>query len=221
VRRWKLYYQWKVSQWSGIRRVYPVRPWKGKDVRTEQRKSAEEALVEVVRVAPRVRLLLASGYRHIGTARNPGLFFEMLDNRQPPFTLEVLLMDPAKTHNRPKLAGLSDEAYSAGIQAVLWTLAQWGLTRGISVTVSLYEEEPIWQMVITDSELWLLCAKGVPADASTVYCLSLEADFGLALGLQAVWDRRVGTAQAVSLADVKQPNWDIVTSVPKVGEQLR
>lgn len=213
----RLYYRWKVSEWSGIVRVYPVRGFAAQEEQpnAKHREAAERALQELTRNANRLQLLLASGFHYIGSHKSPGVLYEALNARSGPFQLDVLLLDPGskdEVAKRAKLANMDEHQYRAGMDSVLWTLRQLKEARGVNVSVRTYKEAPIWQMVLTDAELWLLCAHSIASDLSPVYCLK-HAPYGLSHGLRAVWTRREEGGTPVDLLTVNQPKWPDVVRV--------
>lgn len=173
---------------------------------------AESSLCKAAGAAAELQLLLVSGWYYIGSLKKPGILYDTLAQRSPPLKLRVLLLNPGsrEAEARAKVLGLSHEEYKNGIHAVLWTLAAWKEARGLDIEVALYEEEPIWQMVMTPKELWLLCARQVPAEESPVYCLQRSGPYSLAWGLLGVWEHRWRTAQLQDLAQVLKPDWSKV-----------
>jgi hypothetical protein len=87
----KIAYRLRVSFWSGIVRVYPVQRYGDPEsaVRVEERKLAEKAIQDAVRDAKVVRLLLVSGWRHIGCDPHQGLLWNSLRGRNSIVDLEV------------------------------------------------------------------------------------------------------------------------------------
>jgi hypothetical protein len=185
--------------------------------------AAERALKELVRKMPdtRLRLLLVSGWRMIGCEKAHGILYEELASKQAPFELEVLLLRPdgeaAKT--RADSLNLTHEQYRKGVEAVLWTLAHWKRSRNLKVSAFLYDEEPIWQMVISRLEIWLLCAtKNIPTGRSPIYCLRRDAEYGLAVGFKAVWERRRSLGKPVDFDTIVEPDWNVLKDVVEMRQ---
>lgn len=240
----RAYYRLKVAKWTGVQRVYTVQSYATPaDVQVKQREAAEQSLTELARVEPKLSLLLASGYRYLGTRRQPGILHHALEERcrsnsvKP--TLEVLLLNPTTVTTEPSsLAagkprldaeeigrriegqGFKRDEYALGINAVLWTLRCWKRDLGLDVHVYLYDEPPIWQMVVTEKELWLLCAMSERSDRSPIYCLRRDSPYGLAHGLMAVWERRRRRAEEIDLTTIAEPDLGLVKHHPVAGNGL-
>jgi hypothetical protein len=203
-------YRLRVANLSGIQRVYPVAPYGGGKVNDTHRDNAENALLEVVRKSRHLRLLLASGFRHIGCEKHAGLFWKALGKRPPGTRVEILLVSDQLSAHRAALAGMDLAVYEEGRRAVLHGIARLAAVHGLIVEVRCYDEEPIWQMVITDSELWLLCAEGTDTARSPVYCIRRNGPYSLSCGLEAVWRRRWAKATPTHLETVAEPDWSKV-----------
>jgi hypothetical protein len=199
----------RAAEWAGISRVYPVKGFGNTSPRSdEQFRAALTALRRSVAEEPELYLLLASGFRHFGAGKFSGwIETELRDRKTPPQTLRILLLDPAcdAAKARAQQYKMTADAYEAGVQAVLWKLRGWKRERGLAMEVRLYREAPIWQMLLTNKELWLLCARQTPAEDSPIYCLRRHGPFGLAYGLEAVWERRWATATPYDLDSVSEP----------------
>ena len=212
----RLAYRWRVSHWSGISRVYAIHPFdvSGGEPDAELRHLAEEAIRNLIRSSTHVKLLLASGWHYIGCERVRGKLFDELAEKKAAFHLEVLIFqsdDAKKIEKRAAAAHLSPEEYREGINAVLWTLAYWQRTKGWNVEVRTYDDDPIWQMILSDTELWLTCARNTPSDLSPIYCLKRKnAPYGLHFGLYGVWERRWNLGRVVALDKVTEPRWSML-----------
>lgn len=150
--------------------------------------------------------MLASGFEYIGIDRQHlglGLIGRAILEAKQPLHVEVLLLDPSS-----RAAGERDDLdpsatkgwYANGIKAVIAQLAAWKKANpSWRIDLYLYQEPPIWQMVVLgDDELWLLCAAGsTVTNMSPVYQLALDSPYGLAWGFMAVWGRRKDGARHV------------------------
>lgn len=207
-------YKRRIWEWSGIARVYPVKPYATTQnppmvVVPSQREEAERHLSQAIKDDGSLQLLLVSGWYHIGTSAYRGVLYEALASHKSPLKLEVLLLTPTckAAEERAAKIGQSKEHYAEGIRAVLWTLRSLKLQHKFDITAKLYDELPIWQMVVSKADLWLLCARDLPANESPVYCLQREAPYGLAYGLLGVWDRRWESAKEFDLDTMAEPDW--------------
>jgi hypothetical protein len=210
----RFFYSILVGRRSGIRRVFPVLKYDGdpSEANIRQRDVAEESIRSLVTNSTKVRLLLASGFHYIGWKDNPGILFDVLRSKRPGTILEVLIINPDKAADRAKDVGLTLEQYREGTFAVLATLASFR-NDGISIEVKVYDEEPIWQMVINDSEMWLLCARKTRSECSPIYCLLRGAEYGLHHGLYGVWERRWNKALQVDLDRLPTPDKNKIRDV--------
>jgi hypothetical protein len=206
--------------------VYPVQKFgdPNDDVRVTEREEAEEALTQAVRTSTKLRLLLVSGWRHIGCDKHQGLLWNAIRGRNAVVELEILMLDPSSDEARENPRGLHPAQYAEGINAVLHTLADWqNKFNNLRISVRLYKEHPIWQFVVTEDEMWLQCAHGVSNDRSPVYCLKLASanDFGLAFGLLGVWERRWKTGVVVDLPKMlaRAPSWEKIVDLPRFQKQ--
>jgi hypothetical protein len=221
-RRWRprllrLYYRWKLVELTGISRAFPVKPYPepasgeigGRN--EDQSELVNLSLRGLVSTSTSLDLLLVSGAHYIGSVRRPGVLYKELFEcpRQEKPKLRVLLLDPdgEQTIKRAKQRNVSVEEYKSEIHAVIWTLSLLKTACGMDVEVSLYSEVPIWQMIMSQNELWLLCARRVPAQDSPVYCLQRHGRYSLAWGLEGVWERRWEAAKRVDLSKVSAPDW--------------
>lgn len=218
----RLMYQLRAARWAGITQVYPVAPFptdsgQSPEYDQEVRNKADEALREMTRSVDQLQIMAASGWRLIGTSQVPGLLYEALSHQSKGFKLEILLLDPDSDPGRARAKAqkiLSAEQYREGVMAILWTLRRWKREHHIDVKVYLFDEEPIWQMVMSHAEIWLLCAtKNVSAGRSPVYCLRRNTPYGLAFGVEAVWARRKVRATEYELDKMTEPNWSLVSNV--------
>lgn len=221
IRRWLqerfVYRPFRLVPMTGLSRVWPVKPLVGgtgnEKISIDERDNAEKALSEAIRNTQEIRLLLVSGWRHIGCEKYPGILWKALtEGRERAPTIEILLMDPSVSSSRSSKAGLeSPDRYQRGAQAVLYTLGILKRRYNASITVRLYNEDPIWQMVFTRDELWLMCVANVATGNSPIYCLTRSAKYALAFGLEAVWERRWAGAKMFDLdgpANRVEPDWD-------------
>lgn len=212
-----IYYKWRVATWSGISRVYPVAeyPRQGADPSPSPKQLAavNASLAELAKSAEKLQLLLASGWYHVGCGKHKGVLYDALHQRGPGQQLEVLLLAPELSGERADRAGVERTQYAEGIRAVVWTLRQLARQCSTSVEVRFYPEAPIWQMVLTEQELWLWCATEVRSERSPAYCLRRDAEYGLAWGLHAVWERRWYSGEPVDLEAAEEPNWEQLKSV--------
>lgn len=203
----------RLGSWSGISRVYPVQGYPGTTggARAQsQFDDALEGLRDAVSEEKEVDLLLASGFKHFGAGKFSGWIERAIFEREGVLPkLRVLLLAPGTdvSKTRANQWKMTEETYAAGIGAVLWKLRGWKRERGLSIEVRLYSEAPIWQMVLTSKEVWLLCARQVPVDQSPVYCLRRKTPYTLAYGLEAVWERRWEGAEPLDLDQVKEPDF--------------
>jgi hypothetical protein len=140
------------------------------------------------------------------------LLYEVLSEKAAGFRLEVLIVDPKKAAPRAKDVGLDVEEYREGIRAVLWTLGRWR-NDGMSVEVKIYGDEPIWQMVLNEKEMWLLCARNTRSECSRIYCLLRDAPYGLHHGLYGVWERRWNGGDGVALTQLTPPDKNKIRDV--------
>lgn len=201
---YRLWYRYKLVEWTGITRVIP------KNADLPPKTTAGNALVDVVRDSKTLRMLLVSGYDFVGNVKHRGILYDALYAKQQPLRLEILLLDPSQANKRAALASIPLDRYQEGMNAVLWTLAGLKKARGLDVHVWRYMDEPIWQMIMNDQELWLLCAHNQSTTATAVYCLKRDAELGLAQGMAAAWDRRrnAGDTRAVDLHNLVEPRWE-------------
>ena len=190
---------------AGLRRTFPVATYPLEDRRVTYRprasRAAQQALQDAVGGYQSVKLLLVSGFFHLGTRGEPGCIARGLEKHRV-LELEVVLLDPEGkiAHARDALLGSATRsgAYSDGIREVIQLLRQWADTRPYwRVQVWLYDEEPIWQMAVLGAEeLWLLtAAQGVTSGYSPVYRFNLKSHHGLGWGLAPVWSRRKASAR--------------------------
>lgn len=208
--------------WAALSVVYPVAPLKPglAERKATGEKNAAIAIAALragIQHSSHVRLLLASGFRIIGPARFPGWLHDILSEVSPLRTLEILLLDPASSSAEARAAetmsGYGARHYQEGTKSVLWTLRQWKHDYALDIRVRLYTEEPIWQMVILPDDLWLLvAADGRSTDTSPFFVFRREQPYGLAWGLEAVWDRRwnLNADRDIDLDAIGPPDWDYV-----------
>jgi hypothetical protein len=212
-------FQWQVGRWSGVAQVYPIAPYPGLGQSAPNykiRDKANSALAGAATTARDLKLLMVSGWRFIGCQNDPGLLLSVLQSQRGGFSLEVLLLDPRGdiAKKRADKQGFNHDQYVEGVKAVVWTLAHLR-AHGYPVKVSYYSEEPIWQMVITELEIWLLCAsRNVSTGESPVYCLKRLTAHGLAFGMLSVWDRRLATATPLDLDTATEPDWKRLKNLP-------
>jgi hypothetical protein len=205
--------RWRIGKRSGISRVYPVQGYPGTSggMRSVgQFTLALEGLRGVVAAEPELRFLLVSGFKHFGGGRHTGWIEEALLRREKSPKILVLLLDPGAPAARERASetygdALRPDDYCYGIETVLWKLRGWKRERGFDIEVRLYQEPPIWQMVVTPREVWLLCAPKVRVENSPVYCLRRNDPYTLAYGLEAVWERRWGGALPFDLDGMAEP----------------
>lgn len=226
----RIRYQWKISKWSGIARVYPIAPYP--ELRAGRPYAADplavwqqavDAMQTVVQHphTTRLQLLLVSGWRMIGCDVARGILYEQL-SRLRKCHIEILLLNPASPAavDRARAIDLSPDQYQKGVQAVLWTLGVWQRSKGVNITAYFYNEEPIWQMVMTKLEIWLLCAaENIATGQAPIYCLRRDAECGLAFGFEAVWKRRLATATQQDLSNTPEPDWRSLKHLPEVPER--
>jgi len=210
-------YQWKISKWAGLARVFPVAPYPDlaqghphADDPDAVRNAADGAMKDLLsRDLSSVQLLLVSGWRMIGHGALPGTLLKPLKGRAKIGQIEVLLLNPYGdvARKRADQLGLTWPQYQSGVQAVLHTLKMLRDETGRSIDVYFYDEEPIWQMVVTRPEIWVFCAAtDIPAERSPIYTLRTDAEYGLAFGFAAVWKRRREMAILQDLDSVTAPD---------------
>lgn len=209
----RMLFAWRMSKWTGVKRAFPIRPYPNTNsvvVDVRQKEIAEASLRGIAKGAGSRSLLLVSGWHYIGCQKHPGVLCKELEHRRPPLKLSVLLLNPdcAEAKQRARKLGTSEERCAMGINAVMYTIAQWREVFNVDIEVRLYGEVPIWQMVITNDEMWLVCARDVPAHESPVYCLDRHAEYSLAWGLYGVWERRCSTSRPVALESITKPDWE-------------
>ncbi|WP_437902923.1 hypothetical protein WME95_30775 [Sorangium sp. So ce327] len=208
---YSLIHRFSLVKWTGITRTFPVRPYPrfGGSANKSIQDAARRALMAITENAGSLNLLLVSGWHYIGCGKHQGVLYQQLSNRTDSLSLDVLLLDPDsdEARKRAEFSGIAYKSYAEGIRAVTWTLVHFANTRGIKLRIGYYQEEPIWQMVITEDELWLICARGMSAQDSPVYCLSKKEKYSIAWGLEAVWQRRWDSAKMVDLSTVRDPQW--------------
>jgi hypothetical protein len=198
---------------SGLRRVFPVRTFNidgsALDYRDEERIAAEASIAELVPSYRRLSVMLASGFHHIGNRESAslGALGEALDSLED-CELEVLLLNPhcdaafrRGSELRPDL--VEDDWYVTGICHVIQQLRQWAQRPGWTINLMLYDELPIWEMVVLGSDtLFLMCSSpDVPSDKSPVYEFDLGSRWGLGWGLLQVLQRRRGGATEAAVDD--------------------
>lgn len=222
----RLIARYKTRSYAGLATVAPTHPLDPNEV-MDPREGARniqvalKGLRKALRASPSVQLMLASGFRLIGTEKYKGWLFDELELTKP--ALEVLLLDYESPicaarggtvlNRSSKGTNHSGNSYAVGIQAVLWTLRNWQKIHGMEVEVRLYQQEPIWQMLIFPKELWLLVsADGRSTDTSPVFVFKRGQKFGLSWGWEAVWRRRWSDADTrlVDLDTVIEPDWNLV-----------
>ena len=170
-------YQWKISKWTGLARVFPVAPYpdlaQGHPHASDPdavRKAADGAMRDLLsRDLTSLQLLLVSGWRMIGHGGLPGTLLEALKGSAKIGQIEVLLLNPYGdvAKRRAERLGLSWQQYQGGVQAAVYTLKVLRDEMSRSIDVYFYDEEPIWQMVMTKSEIWVFCAAtDIPAERS-------------------------------------------------------
>jgi hypothetical protein len=204
-----------VGRHSGISRVYAVLPYGGDPLEAdvEARELAEQSIKDLVQDSSKVQLLLASGFHYIGWRENPGLLYDVLSKKvDTGFRLEVLIQDPNYTGPRARDFALEEHEYKEGVQAVLSTLGRWRKD-GMSIEVRLYGDEPIWQMVLDEEEMWLLCARNTRSECSPIYCIRRDAKYGLHYGLYGVWERRWRLGKAIPLTNIAEPDKNKIRDV--------
>jgi hypothetical protein len=213
----RLKYQWRAAKWAGLAQVYPVTSYPGFkfDSNNDVKALSDKALRDLAASSQELRLLLASGWRLIGCEKYPGLLYDALKGRQGS-RLVALLLDPASepAKLRADKCAMTPDEYANGIQAVLQTLKNLRDIHGLKVEAHFYDEDPIWQMVLSESEIWMLCAsQNVTSGRSPVYCLKRDAPYGLAFGMAAVWERRLKIATPINLDTLQAPTWPKLKSV--------
>src|SRR5207249_6587687 len=117
-------------------------------------------------------------------------------------------LDPVSeaSARRAKEVGLEENEYKEGCQAVVSTLGHWR-KQGLSIEVRKYKDPPIWQVVLDEKEMWLMCARETRSECSPIYCLRRNAKYGLHYGLYGVWERRWQQAGAsIPLTNVAEPD---------------
>lgn len=214
---------------GGLRLLIPVAPLDGSRIdsaRVSRRlQVAKKVLEDSVRGRQSIQVLACSGYRMIGWQRNPGwLYHELMSAAPGTLHLEVLLLDPecesARHRSRNVMQGRSHDAYVAGTRAVLWTLR--GLQDvGHSVTVRLYREAPIWQIVVLPQEIFVMsAAENTSTELSPWWILRRNRPYSLAHGIEAVWERRWNLQKGsnatvdVPLHTISRPESDAVIDLP-------
>lgn len=209
--------RYKARSWAGLKMVYPIASLSpdstvDKDESLQRAETGIKAMCAAIEPCLQVELLLASGFRVIGWARHQGWLYDVLSKNQGR-KLKVLLLDPESESAERRAAEVmgphGHAAYVAGTQAVLWTLRRWEYEHGLDIEVRLYQEDPIWQMVRLPSELWLLVAAGGRStDTSPLYALERGTEYGIAWGVEEVFDRRWShlTTKTVDLSTVQEPN---------------
>jgi hypothetical protein len=202
---------------AGLRITVPIAPLTGAPIDSTKARRHVETAVMMLNVAVRERqivdLMLCSGYRVIGWQRNPGWLFQTLSQAQPTRRMRVLILDPDSQSAQERalrvMQGRGHAPYRAGTEAVLWTLKQWRSMHGFDIEVRLYQEEPIWQMVLLHGELWLMSAANqTPTDLSPLWVFRRDYPYGIANGLEAVFERRWShpTNRQVIWNDIGEPN---------------
>jgi hypothetical protein len=167
-------YQWRAAKWAGLAQVYPIASYPGfkaQGAGSTIKTLSDNALIDLATSAQGLNLLLASGWRLIGCEKYPGLLYDALRARTAGFPVTVLLLHPDSESARARAArcGMTTTEYTNGTVAVLSTLGQLRDVYELAVEVYYYDEEPIWQMVISESEIWMLCASNnVPTRMSPV-----------------------------------------------------
>lgn len=225
----------KVVRWYGSRSygalavVVPVAPLDpSRPVDAKEAAKNTDVGVDMLRQAVKdqrsVELLLASGFRVVGWERDPGWLFDSLRGRAKDLDLNVLLLNPdcqsSKDRAGQVLSPYTHAQYRAGTMAVLSTFKRWRDELGMNITVKLYEEPPIWQMVRLPKELWLMFAStNRGTDFSPFYVFRRDAPYSLAWGLDAVWTRRWDHDSTIDVAwsEVAPPAPADVIAVPGVG----
>lgn len=203
--------------YAGLTLVVPVAPLDpgAKIDQAEARRHMRvgvDSLRQAVRDVIQVELLVASGFRVIGWEGNPGWLHDVLRDRAKVIRLSVLMLDPdcpsAQARAERVLRPHGHTAYRAGTTAVLATLKRWREQLGMDVSVSLYTEPPIWQMVRLPKELWLMYASDDRgSDYSPFYVFRRDTDYSLSWALDAVWVRRMEheSTRAVDWSAVQAP----------------
>lgn len=210
------------SKYAGLATVVPVAPLHpdmtaDPDVGAKNAGVALKMLREAADRAPRVDLMLASGWRVIGCENSPGWLYEQLrDRRVERLRVLVLSRDSPAFDERGQyvMPNQPPAKYRAGAQAVLWTLRAWKRELSIPIEVREYWEDPIWQMFILPKDVWVLQAAGYRStDSSPMFVLRRRQKFGLGWGFEAVWERRWehDDTKECDLEQVTEPNWhDVV-----------
>lgn len=215
------------SRWAGLAMVIPVFPLdpnqnEDSEVGRKRAEIATRFLCRGVESSRKVDLLVASGYHFIGCSRegHRGWLFDVLDKNAESTTLRVLLLDPESEDGQARaeavMGSYGPDSYARGVEAVLWTLKRWRDDRNMNVEVRKYREAPIWQFVKLPATLWLLMSAGGRSTVSSpLFVLKRGARYGLAWGLEAVWERRWGQRDTVvvDLDAVHEPDWSTVVRV--------
>jgi hypothetical protein len=213
---------------GGLRITIPVAPLVGgvldKDKTRRHMAVATTMMQKAVQNQREVDLLLCSGWRAVGWDRDPGWIYQTLLATGQPLRLRVLLLDPACVEGVARgeqvMQGHPPDRYTSGTHAVLWTLRQLA-ELGARVEVRFYTEAPIWQMIILPTEIWLMSATAhTPTDLSPMWLLARNRPYGMAQGLEAVFDRRwlLGEANKVDLTTMSKPAVDSVVRLPPAWE---
>jgi hypothetical protein len=204
--------------YAGLSLVVPVASIDQEQLGPKRKRAEQDVELALVGLrqataeARHVQLLLCSGWLFVGhDGVHPGWLTEILrDDDAKSRHLEVLLLDPRSESGAARagqvMPGHDAASYEAGCDAVLWTLRSLKEDLGVQVTVRRYAEDPIWQMVILPSELYLMyAARHVPTGYSPMYVFRRDAIYGLHHGLTAVWERRWANSTEVDLSKIERP----------------
>jgi hypothetical protein len=207
---------------AGLRMMVPVAPLDGGSLNVEQTKkhvaTATKLLRESVEGCREVNLMLCSGYRIIGWHGKPGWLYRSFEDAPPALHLRVLLLDPACESARQRsgqvMQGYEHERYIRGTNAVLWTLRELR-SSGRQVEARLYREQPIWQLIMCPEEVFVMsAAEHTATDLSPWWVLRRRLPYGMAHGLEAVWERRWNLSGENGTIEV---DWESVNEPDRSG----
>lgn len=227
----RLKYRLLVSEQTGISRVYDVPDGsnggpKGGDLSDDARKALRLAVADALAAEskssdPHLQILAVSGWKLIGTLGTLGtssiLYQTLVNEQHHDRRIEVLLLNPdgETAKARAETNGLRAR-YREGTWEVIWALKDLADQRRWHLDVRLYEDVPIWQLVLTPQEIWLQHVSTVDSASSPLHCLRRDALSGLGRGIADVWTKRWASAKPVDLSTLPRPNYGRATPTPVV-----
>lgn len=187
---------------SGLQRVFP------QVVQAE----AESEVARLVGSSQLVRLLLCSGFHHIGNPSGEGqkgFLANAIDARpKESGPLEILLLDPDATcvAERAAASGIPADLYREGIRAVIWALRHSALAGQRRIEVRLLDAVPDAQLLITKNEVWVWSTTK-PTERSLLHCCSRLNEDGLGAIFASQWASAWQRAKPLNLATAREPEW--------------